>query len=481
MLNIAIIDDEIGILEVLKEFIQHEYPEINVYTFDHPEKFYEIASQVKFDLVFLDIRFGKEENLGIKVLKTIKNKNPDIQVVIMTAYPNLETAIQSIEFNALGYLKKPIDLNVIKEYIDKVKSYKKVISLININTINLDYILEKEENLPMALFAFLASLREYITIEDLVIKIFDFIQKITKNSVLSLIIHWENINYMFLYGIKKQKFSIIKKKIDEVIDTWSKNSNDNSIKDVLKEKIFLESPIYVGDLSSDKIHNINIPLITPNNNGALGYLVVFSGKPIASKHKDILFMIGELITPIILNALLYKKLQIISLTDPLTKIYNHTAILNILERELERLERYNGAIAVAMIDIDNFKKLNDTYGHLFGDQVLIEVANTLKASIRKTDHVGRYGGEEFLVILYGKKNSFTRDVAHKVLERLRENVANLKFYTFHQVKVTISVGYTFIDNKTKTNNISQIIKTADKALYEAKNTGKNKVIYYKFS
>ena len=126
-----------------------------------------------------------------------------------------------------------------------------------------------------------------------------------------------------------------------------------------------------------------------------------------------------------------------------------------------------------MIDVDNFKNINDTYGHLIGDKVLSSVAEVIKSSIRKGDIVGRYGGEEFIVIIKAEDREY-----YKVAERIRRNVEgiNLKSDFGNSIKVTSSIGISRMDAKEKT--LQQIISMSDKALYEAKNTGKNKVVVY---
>ena len=123
--------------------------------------------------------------------------------------------------------------------------------------------------------------------------------------------------------------------------------------------------------------------------------------------------------------------------------------------------------------MDNFKNINDTYGHLIGDKVLSSVAEVIKSSIRKGDIVGRYGGEEFIVIIKAEDREY-----YKVAERIRRNVEgiNLKSDFGNSIKVTSSIGISRMDAKEKT--LQQIISMSDKALYEAKNTGKNKVVVY---
>jgi len=124
-----------------------------------------------------------------------------------------------------------------------------------------------------------------------------------------------------------------------------------------------------------------------------------------------------------------------------------------------------------MVDIDDFKRINDTYGHVVGDCVLKEVAYRLKKSLRKSDFIFRYGGEEFLILL---PYVYKKDLK-KVLEKVKDSISNEKVKCHgKQIKVTVSVGGAVFD--TSVTSLEKLINKADRNLYEAKKTGKNKVI-----
>jgi len=157
----------------------------------------------------------------------------------------------------------------------------------------------------------------------------------------------------------------------------------------------------------------------------------------------------------------------LSITDGLTRIYNHNYIVNRLEEECSRADRYSETVSIMLLDLDNFKSVNDTYGHQVGDKVLFEVASTIKSVLRQSDILGRYGGEEFLVILPNTDEVETKAVGEKIREAVSciENLAT-------GLHVTISGGLA-------TNHgfsYRQMIKEADFRLLEAKKTGKNRII-----
>ena len=170
---------------------------------------------------------------------------------------------------------------------------------------------------------------------------------------------------------------------------------------------------------------------------------------------------------------MYTQTKQMSVTDPLTKLFNRRHFEVEFEREYKRANRYNNDLSIAIIDIDFFKKINDTYGHSCGDYVLKEVAYLMNKNFRQTDTLFRYGGEEFVVIL----TETPKETAHIPMERLRKLIENHTF-KFHnqEIKVTISVG---LNSKTDYTNASEMLDDADKALYNAKNSGRNKVEIYK--
>lgn len=159
-----------------------------------------------------------------------------------------------------------------------------------------------------------------------------------------------------------------------------------------------------------------------------------------------------------------------SLIDPLTKLYTRYHFSELLEHHFNKAVSENGELCVVMCDIDNFKNINDTYGHLTGDEVLKEVARILRDNVRSTDVVARFGGEEFVLLF----PSTGREEALIVVERLRRLTRDITKFPF---KITLSYGVA-VYPLCKVNNPEELIQKADVALYHAKNTGKDKIVLY---
>jgi len=157
--------------------------------------------------------------------------------------------------------------------------------------------------------------------------------------------------------------------------------------------------------------------------------------------------------------------------DPLTDLYNRRAFFEITSKMLKYAQQQHFPVCIAMMDIDNFKSINDTHGHNVGDEVLVAIAGRLRSALNEKDIIGRYGGEEFVVLL----TDATPEQGLKVCERLRRAIADTPIQSAGaELKATVSVGLAPVPNKAL--NISQTLYLADQALLKAKNAGKNQVV-----
>jgi diguanylate cyclase (GGDEF)-like protein len=166
-----------------------------------------------------------------------------------------------------------------------------------------------------------------------------------------------------------------------------------------------------------------------------------------------------------------KRLELLSITDGLTKLYNHRYFQDEMARAFEESQRYQRPLALAIIDIDFFKKVNDSYGHAVGDEVLKCVAKIFQESIRSTDLAARYGGEEFAVMMPETE----LDDALVFAEKIRTLVETTPFPTAAgPLHVTVSIGVAAVP-RTRIHAAKELVIAADKALYRAKRGGRNQV------
>lgn len=167
-----------------------------------------------------------------------------------------------------------------------------------------------------------------------------------------------------------------------------------------------------------------------------------------------------------LNKLLYEekqKLKQLTITDYLTGVFNKRFITSYLKEEIEASQEEDNKLTIAMVDIDNFKCINDEYGHLFGDYVLQRIVEAIKSNLRQNDIVGRYGGDEFLIILPGTG----KEEGHAIMERVRQKILELEWE--NDLLVTISGGVIEVGD----DELENLLKRVDRLLYKAKHKSKN--------
>ena len=158
----------------------------------------------------------------------------------------------------------------------------------------------------------------------------------------------------------------------------------------------------------------------------------------------------------------------VSHTDALTYLPNRRQVINNLQKEVHRAERYKTPLSISMLDIDHFKKINDSYGHTVGDQVLYQLATLLSEGVRESDMVGRYGGEEFLILLPNTKLSKAAELAARLCKLIKETVIDVG----EKTNLTVSIGVAEYRHCEET--WQKFLSRADMALYDAKNAGRDR-------
>lgn len=211
----------------------------------------------------------------------------------------------------------------------------------------------------------------------------------------------------------------------------------------------------------------------------VGFLNVDSATPrfFTIDHAERLQAFADQASIAIENARLYAEVQELAITDPLTGVFNRRGLFQLGEREVERALRFHDPLSVAMLDLDHFKQVNDTYGHPIGDRVLHKLAACCRMQMRNVDVLARYGGEEFILLLP------ETDLANatQVAERVRESIATLvvsaepnQSATGKTVHITVSLGVASLTPEM--SNLATLIEHADHALYCAKRAGRNCVV-----
>lgn len=382
-----------------------------------------------FDLIITDINMPKMD--GLKMLKEVHQLEPDMASIITTAHNDADFLKESINQKVRGYVNKPLNLKDLIENIviavepkflkdELVKINKTLESQVKEKTLELRSIIDSQQNL---------------------------IAVIDNNEVT-------NINKTFLDFVGAQDIEEFKVKVSCICRLFLNGS---------KCECEDGKSVWIEEL--EKLDDIKRVVRMKDTEGVEKTFQV-NIKPFIynTKHYVISF------TDITELKNYTNKLKFQATHDNLTQLYNRQKLNDELEQEIARFKRYGRAFSLIMFDIDNFKSINDTYGHDTGDEVLVNIAEILKKHTRETDIAARWGGEEFMILL----PETTLESCEKLAQSIREHIKDYKFDNIPG-SITVSLGITEFSDSIDRDTV---IKQADIALYNAKENGKDRVVKY---
>lgn len=335
----------------------------------------------------------------------------------------------------------------------------------------------KEENARLN-----SSLGEFYTLQEIsraITSILDI--NILLKYVNDIIIGVLGVTYstIAIYDNEKQKIKI---HTTNIIDKYEKVIlNDNINCTALLEVLKSGKPLIENNVNDEKYiftenRDIKALICVPLTTAAQKYGIIlaehkaskFYSNEFSESNLKYLDIIGQQVSKSVENARLYEQVQEASKRDGLTGLYNRTFFNQKLEEEFNLAKKSNNLLSLAIFDIDFFKKINDTYGHLFGDKVLKSISKVVASSIRKTDTVARFGGEEFVVLMPGLDIKET----YEKMEILRKEIETIKVsYDNKIVSITVSIGVCCYNKNIE--NERMLLQLADNALYKAKSAGRN--------
>ena len=291
--------------------------------------------------------------------------------------------------------------------------------------------------------------------------------RIAPSEIVFFIAKGKEFEVLHQLGIPAQKKKIFTLK-GTLLDMVVKNKEPFYLSDVRHYR----SPIM--PFKTDNLGSVFVlPMLYEKE--ILGMLALLSEKinALSPYQIELLEVLGNQASTSIANARFHAEIERLAITDGLTGLFNHRHFQERLSQEFSRIDRFSEPLSVLIIDIDHFKKINDTYGHPVGDAVLKGVADKIRKTIRNIDISARYGGEEFAVILIGTDERGAMNMA----ERLRKAVMNKTFSADKNTfNVTISIGISTYTKGIKRKE--ELIEKADKALYQAKRGGRNRSILW---
>lgn len=420
MLSVLHVDYNFFYKEIIKDMVKKR--KIQYLSVPTPNEAFDVLKNNKIDIIMTALEFkdGKGEDF-IKALNESSYK--DIPIIVVSAKDDMEIKKKVFDLGAIDFIHKSRFLEGLKNYIDRFES--------------VDFVYEQLNGHKIAV----------LDDNKLESKI---IQKIFELNNISNIDYYMSPNELLN---RKEEYSLYL--IDFILPTMS---GEQVILE-LRKKYKYALIIAISAMDNQKIISNML------SSGADDYIIKpFNVNIFMARLK------ANIRTFLLLQELKEKNVALEEMVkvDGLTNLYNHKYVVERLDEEIKRAQRYNKKLSIIMFDIDKFKLINDNYGHQFGDAVLIKMSNELKATIRGTDIAGRYGGEEFIVILpeIDLKN------AVKLAERLRIRISNIKFKE-ENFRVTISGGVAELEKE----NVFELIGKSDALLYKAKANGRNRIEY----
>ncbi len=318
------------------------------------------------------------------------------------------------------------------------------------------------------------ALTSHLTLEDVYQVAMEKVSNLLRPKAWALLTCDEKTAELeFAIGVSpgKEELQHLRIQLGEGVAGWvAVNGEPMLVPDVRQEQRF--SANIDDQIGFTTCSIVCVPLKTPNRtHGVIQLFNSFEEGPFDAKDLRILSTIAEFTAIAIENSLLLETVRQLTITDDLTGLYNSRHFQQLCEYELERANRYQNQLSLVFLDLDYFKQVNDTYGHLTGSRLLKEFAELIQENVRVVDHAARYGGDEFVFLLPSTGKQGALSMAINLLQALRKK----KFFSDcgRPIGITASLGIATYPDRAK--NLKELVQLADEAMYDVKRTTRNAI------
>lgn len=467
--KILIVDDDLTSKAMLEDILHaHGYQTFHA---SNGREAIRLVKEHAPEIILLDIVMPEMD--GIAACRIIRNTSlpirPSIIMVSVSGKKDDKDAIvEALRNGADDFITKPVDG---PELIARIQAQSRIRGFYQ-------EIYEDKKNLE-AIFDITKTISSMLKTDEVLYTIVKKVADITGAVRCSIVLISKDDKEGYVLAshespaIKEIKLDLNKyPEIKEVL----KSKRPVVVEDISKHPLMAEVRDLVKDL--EKMNVLVLPIVWEEE--VVGTLFLRThrfGKGFSEKEIKLCQIIANSAYHAIKNARLFEEvskekeeMKTLAITDRLTELYNHNFFYTRLEEEFNRAVRYEIPISLIMLDMDDFKKVNDTYGHRTGDQVLKKIADMIKKLVRKTDVVARYGGEEFAIILPHTNLAGAEEEAERIKTAISSHA-----YIINE-PMTMSLGVASYPSGKAIMNAGDLVNLADTALYEAKRSGKNKVV-----
>lgn len=467
--RVLVVDDEVTVCDLLCSAIESRYKVTSCHT---GREAISLLKQNDFDIVVTDLRLT--DISGIEVLRCAKTKDPYTEVLVITGFASLESASVAIDLGAISYIEKPVQMDDFIVRIEKAVASR----LFHLKSISLmqrsdGMAPDFKEHLSDITSLYYFTRKVTISLEVAEIARITLEEVNRKNGAPFCAIGLNVLGFKEIYAMSSQG-GVDPAKAQTVFMRHREAVFPFFEKEQFQEGV-VSTIIYKGKdgmaPSLDRVRPIGVPLVVTGT--SIGTIAIFLDENRASVNGDMYFfnIIASIVSPLIEHGYSVQQVRQLAKTDALTGIANHRSFHETLDHEIARVNRKGSPFSLIFMDIDDFKRVNDTYGHLVGDAVLKDLATRVLENIRTVDAFSRYGGEEFAIIL---PETDSRG-AEVVAQRIKNAITSKPFlYARHAITYTVSMGIASYDAKRPVKK-HVFINQADAAMYTAKREGKNRI------
>ena len=482
-LNILLIEDDEKDAFLIEKNLSNTLIDSHILIVQTLKQAFKIIDGSVFDIILLDLSLP--DSKGLNTINKLIEKTPNIPIIVLTGLEDRKTVLDAVTSGVEDYIfKKSITSDLlVKSIYYSIERKKNELELIRYKN-HLEEIVEErtdelkkannqlKENLGLMekLVEFGRKINNSLNLENIVLVVKEMLKDILYADFCSI----------FLLDIANNKLSLLAHNHpiwdnkDSSADYNKKNGimwdSINNKKTIMVKK-FSESPYASKEQRIKYKHDaaICIPLMVEKT--IIGVMNLSNILPsfLTDENLAKINTIAQHLSLAMNNSLLHRQVEKQSIIDDLSGLYNRRYLYSILEYEMLREKRHDQGLSIIMIDIDFFKKVNDSYGHNAGDIAIKKISKNINDNVRKIDIPCRYGGEEFIVIL-----PFTSEKGAKIVaERIRKSIEKdvIEINESIKLSLTISIGIAKYENG---ESIDSLINRSDKALYSAKQKGRNR-------